>query len=178
VSGKRPAFDWAFALVAALSVGAAAHVLLRDGVAAAQVILIEDIELFLSILPKVAAGCLIGALVRILVPREVIVRFVGEGSGIAGLAIAAGMGAIFPGGPFTVFPLAGAFLLSGADRGAAVAFISGWLLIGLNRMVIWELPFLGNAFVGWRFLLTLPVPVLIGILARSIDPWLARGAGR
>jgi uncharacterized membrane protein YraQ (UPF0718 family) len=170
VSGKRPAIDWAFGVVAALSVAAATHVILRDGLAAARSILVEDIGLLLAILPKVAAGCLIGALVRILVPREVIVRWVGEGSGVMGLMIAAGMGAIFPGGPFTIFPLAGAFLLSGADRGAAIAFISGWLLLGVNRMIIWEIPFLGNAFVGWRALLSLPMPVLIGLAARMIDP--------
>jgi uncharacterized membrane protein YraQ (UPF0718 family) len=167
---KRPVFDWAFALVAFLSAGAAAIVLWRDGLAVSRTILVEDIWLFASILPKVAAGCLIGALVRVLVPREMIVRWVGEGSGVTGLAIATAMGAIFPGGPFTIFPLAGAFLLSGADRGAAIAFISGWLLLGINRVIVWEMPFFGNAFVGWRFLISLPLPILAGQLARWVDP--------
>jgi uncharacterized membrane protein YraQ (UPF0718 family) len=173
-ASKRPVFDWAFALVTFLSVGAAAIVLWRDGLAVSRDILVQDLQLFASILPKVAAGCLIGALVRVLVPREVIVRWVGEGSGVTGLAIATMMGAIFPGGPFTIFPLAGAFLLSGADRGAAIAFISGWLLLGINRVIVWEMPFFGNAFVGWRLLISLPLPILAGQLARWVDPFWSR----
>jgi uncharacterized membrane protein YraQ (UPF0718 family) len=169
LSRKRRTFDWAFGLVAALSAGSAAYVLWRDGGAVARGILVEDIELFLTILPKVAAGCLIGALVRLLVPREMIVRWVGEGSGLKGLAIATAVGAIFPGGPFTIFPLAGAFLLSGADRGSAVAFVTGWLLLGVNRAIIWELPFFGTDVVMLRFLVSLPFPILAGLMARGAD---------
>jgi uncharacterized membrane protein YraQ (UPF0718 family) len=169
VSRRRPTFDWAFGLVAALSLGCAAYVLRRDGLAVSRDILIEDIELFLTILPKVAAGCLIGALVRLLVPREIIVRWVGEGSGLKGLAIATGVGAIFPGGPFTIFPLAGAFMLSGADRGSAAAFVTAWLLLGVNRAIIWELPFFGTDIVALRFLISLPLPILAGALVRLGD---------
>jgi uncharacterized membrane protein YraQ (UPF0718 family) len=169
VSRKRPAFDWAFGIVVALSVGCAAYVLMKDGVAVSRAILIEDIELFLTILPKVAAGCLIGAFVRLLVPREIIVRWVGEGSGLKGLAIATVVGSIFPGGPFTIFPLAGAFLLSGADRGSAVAFVTGWLLLGVNRAIIWELPFFGTDVVALRFLASMPLPILAGLLTRLAD---------
>jgi uncharacterized membrane protein YraQ (UPF0718 family) len=165
----RPRFDWAFALVVALSLGSATYVLWRDGLGAAESILVDDIVLFLQILPKVAAGCLIGALVRVLVPRDLIVRWVGEGSGLKGLVIASAVGAIFPGGPFTIFPLAAAFMLSGADRGSAVAFVTGWLLLGVNRAVIWELPFFGTDVVMIRFLVSLPMPVLAGYMARIID---------
>jgi uncharacterized membrane protein YraQ (UPF0718 family) len=178
VSRKRAVLDWPFAIVAALSLGSAAYVLSRDGVGVAQAILVEDIELFLTILPKVAAGCLIGALVRLLVPREVIVRWVGEGSGLAGLAIATAVGAIFPGGPFTIFPLAGAFMLSGADRGSAAAFVTGWLLLGVNRAIIWELPFFGADFVALRFLISLPLPLLAGLMARSVDRLLPETPGQ
>jgi uncharacterized membrane protein YraQ (UPF0718 family) len=178
VTRKRVAFDWAFAVVAALSIASAARVVNRDGLTAAQSILFEDIELFTTILPKVAAGCLIGAFVRLLVPREVIVRWVGEGSGLRGLAIATGVGAIFPGGPFTIFPLAGAFMLSGADRGSAVAFVTAWLLIGVNRAIIWETPFFGADFVMFRYVLSLPLPILAGILARGADRLLPTRPGQ
>jgi uncharacterized membrane protein YraQ (UPF0718 family) len=169
VTRKRKVFDWAFAIVAAMSLGAAAFVLHRDGTVVARAILIEDVEFFAAILPKVAAGCLIGAFVRLLVPRDVIVRWVGEGSGLKGLAIGAAVGSIFPGGPFTIFPLAGAFMLSGADRGSAVAFVTGWLLLGVNRAIIWEAPFFGTDLVLFRFLVTLPLPILGGLLARGVD---------
>jgi len=166
---RRKMIDWAFVVVAGLSLAAAVHIYLRDGWEVWRGILFEDIELFAAILPKVAAGCLIGALVRLMVPREVVVRWVGAGSGLMGLLIASAVGAVFPGGPFTIFPLAGAFMLIGADKGAAVSFVTAWLLIGLNRAIIWEMPFFGPDFVMLRAAISLPIPVLAGVMARWLD---------
>lgn len=161
--------DWAFIIVAVLSIGAAAITLSRDGWDVFIAIFQADLLLFAGILPKVLAGCLIGALIRLLVPREVVARHVGAGSGLRGLIIAAAVGAVFPGGPFTIFPLAAVFLVTGADRGAAVAFVSAWLLLGLNRAIIWEAPFFGYSFVGMRMLISLPMPVLAGWAVRILD---------
>ena len=69
------------------------------------------------------------------------------------------MGAVLPGGPLTIYPVAAAFLVLGADVGTAVAFITAWNLLGYNRALIWELPFFGPEFVGWRILIALPLPI-------------------
>ncbi|WP_150286274.1 permease [Rhabdaerophilum calidifontis] len=159
--------DWGLAMVAGLSFGAAGYVFATEGGSVALRILAEDLWLFAAILPKVALGCLIGALIRLLIARETIERFVGEGSGLLGLGLAALIGMLFPAGPFTIFPLAAVLLTSGADRGAAIAFISAWLLVGINRAIIWEMPFFGPDFVLFRFLISLPLPVLLGLLARA-----------
>ncbi len=167
----RPArrlFDWSFWLIAGLTALAVTVVLQRDGLATAQSILLDDLALFAEILPKVIAGTLIGELIRRLVPRAVIVRWLGAGSGWTGLIVAAALGCLFPAGPFTVFPLAAALLLAGADRGATIAFVTGWLLIGLNRLLIWELPFLGADVVALRVILSFWMPVAAGWLARQL----------
>lgn len=169
----RRLFDWSFWLIAVLTTLSLAIVWQRDGTEIVRHIFIDDLWLFAEILPKVIAGTLIGELVRRLVPREVIVRWLGEGSGLKGLMIAAFIGFLFPAGPFTVFPLAAALLISGADRGAAVAFVTGWLLIGLNRMLIWELPFFGADIVGLRMLVSCWMPVAAGLLARWLPLRLA-----
>ncbi|MGL4438410.1 MAG: permease [Bosea sp. (in: a-proteobacteria)] len=162
----RRLFDWSFWLIAGLTTLSLAIVWQRDGTEIVRNIFIDDIWLLGEILPKVIAGTLIGELIRRLVPREVIVRWLGEGSGLRGLMIAAFIGFLFPAGPFTVFPLAAALLVIGADRGAAVAFVTGWLLIGLNRAVIWELPFFGADIVGLRMLVSCWMPVAAGLVAR------------
>jgi uncharacterized membrane protein YraQ (UPF0718 family) len=129
-------------------------------------ILTKDLELFTGMLPKMAAGCLIAAFVTRLLPREVVARVVGGESGLLGLFIAMMMGAALPGGPLTIYPVAGAFLLLGADVGTAIAFITAWNLLGYNRALIWELPFFGPEYVGWRILIALPLPLIAGLLAR------------
>ena len=159
-------FEWSTAIIAAISFGAGLTVFLRDGTEKFLAIFANDVWLFTSMLPKMAAGCLIAAFVTRLLPREVVARVVGRESGLAGLLIAMVMGAVLPGGPMTIYPVAGAFLLLGADVGTAVAFITAWNLLGYNRALIWEVPFFGPEFVGWRVVMALPLPLIAGLTAR------------
>ena len=160
-------FEWSTAIIAAISVTAGAIVYFRDGADKFLAILTNDLWLFSGMLPKMAAGCLIAAFVTRLLPREVVARVVGGESGLLGILIAMVMGAVLPGGPLTIYPVAGAFLILGADVGTAVAFITAWNLLGYNRALIWELPFFGPEFVGWRILIALPLPIIAGLMARA-----------
>jgi uncharacterized membrane protein YraQ (UPF0718 family) len=173
VRRPRRAFDWSAAVITALAVSAAVAVYLRDGPARFLSILTGDLSLFGLMLPKVLAGCLIGAFVTLLLPREMIARWVGAESGIAGILVATVAGAILPGGPFTIYPIAGAFLAVGADAGAACAFVISWTLIGYTRAIVWELPFFGLDFVTWRVIFSLPLPIIAGVLARWLWPYFA-----
>lgn len=160
--------DVGFLFIAVLSFGAALGVYLRDGWQRFLDILWEDAILWLVVLPKVAAGVLVAAFLAILLPKEVVARWIGARSGVKGLAVATLAGAIIPGGPMTIFPIATALYLSGADRGSTIAFITAWLTIGINRAVVWELSFFGPEFVILRTLISLPVPILCGLAARAL----------
>jgi uncharacterized membrane protein YraQ (UPF0718 family) len=170
-------FEWSTAVIAAISITAGAIVYLRDGLERFTAIFRNDLGLFASMLPKMAAGCLISAFVTRLLPREVVARLVGAESGLVGLLVAAVMGIVLPGGPLTIYPVAGAFLVLGADAGTAIAFITAWNLLGYNRALIWELPFFGPDFVFWRIAIALPLPILSGLLARTIVRLLAARGG-
>src|SRR5436309_11220355 len=174
-------FEWSTAIIAAISITAGTIVFIRDGFDRFIALLTSDLWLFTEMLPKMAAGSLIAAFVTRLLPREVVARVVGAESGLVGILIAMVMGAALPGGPLTIYPVAGAFLLLGADVGTAVAFITAWNLLGYNRALIWELPFFGAEFVGWRILIAVPLPIIAGLSARLVartvasrlggDPW-------
>ena len=62
---KRKAFDWSSATIAVAVVVSAAVVYWRDGEARFLEILISDTRLFVDILPKVLAACLIAAFVAV-----------------------------------------------------------------------------------------------------------------
>jgi len=47
-----------------------------------------------------------------------------------------------------------------------IALLSSWTLIGFNRALVWEIPFMGVDFVLWRALAALPFPIILGLLAR------------
>ncbi len=170
-------FEWSTAIIVLVSLGAGIVVYVRDGVEKTLAILTKDLELLVGMLPKMAAGCLIAAFVTRLLPREVVARVVGSESGMLGLLVAMMMGAALPGGPLTIYPLAAAFLVLGADVGVAVAFITAWNLLGYNRALIWELPFFGPEFVGWRILIALPLPIIGGLLARMAARLIVRRRG-
>ena len=154
------------ALIAVLGASSAVIVYLREGTERVFTILRSDFGLFLTILPNVFAGCLIGVFVTLLLPREVITRWVGADSGFQGILIATFAGAILPGGPVTIFPVSAAFIAAGADVGAAITFITSWTLLGYTRALVWELPFFGFDFVIWRIIVALPIPIIVGLLAR------------
>ena len=101
-------------------------------------------------------------------------RWVGSESGFLGLVVAFVGALMLPGSPLTIFPVASAFMMIGADVGAVVVYITAWSLIGYQRALVWEFPFLGPDFVIWRIILSLPLPFVAGILARACAP--LRGA--
>ena len=173
----RKAFDWSSAAIAVAVVVSAAVVYRRDGQARFLEILFGDVSLFIDILPKVLAACLIAAFVAVLMPRDVVLRWVGAESGVLGILIAALAGIICPGGPITIFPIAAAFVAIGADTGAAIAFITSWTLLGYARVLVWEWPFFGAEFVMWRIIVSLPLPVVAGLLARLLAGIAVRKAG-
>ncbi|MEM6713098.1 MAG: permease [Pseudomonadota bacterium] len=160
--------DFAFLFVLAVSASAAVGVFLRDGWERFRAVLLDDFVLWLTILPKVGAGVLVAAFLGLLLPKEVVARWIGERSGLKGLVVATIAGAVIPGGPMTIFPIATALYLSGADRGSTVAFITSWLTIGINRAIVWELSFFGAEFVILRSLISLPIPILCGLAARAL----------
>jgi uncharacterized membrane protein YraQ (UPF0718 family) len=170
----RKAFDWSSASIAVAVAISAAIVYWRDGEARFLEILVSDFHLFVDILPKVLAACLIASFVAVLMPREVVLRWVGAESGFLGIIVATLAGAICPGGPITIFPIAAAFVAIGADTGAAIAFITSWTLLGYARILVWELPFFGGEFVIWRTLISLPLPIVAGLLARMLVGLAAR----
>ena len=65
-------------------------------------------------------------------------------------------------GPLLV--LAGA----GADKGALVAFILAWSLNGFQKLLVYEAPLLGLDFALLRTLITFPMPMIAGWLARRV----------
>ena len=91
-------------------------------------------------------------------------------------ALARFPGIVMPGGPVTIYPVAGAFLAVGADIGAALAFVTSWTLLGYARALVWELPFFGPDFVLWRMAIAPLFPIFVGLLGRFVAKVLfARG---
>lgn len=164
---KRQIIDRSLLVLSAFTALAGIAVFLSSGAGRALEI-VADTFTFLAVLsPKIAAGIFIAATLPLMLPKEHVGRLIGRESGLRGLLIAAFCGAAIPGGPMMTFPIAAGLGVAGADLGAMIAFISGWSLLGLNRTLIWEFSFLPADLVWTRYLLSLPVPILLGLAVRT-----------
>lgn len=119
-------------------------------------------------LPVILPALILAGLVQAGAARERISRWLGANSGLRGLVLATLAGIATPGGPMAAFPLVLALAAGGADRGALIAYIAAWALNGFSRILVWEIPVLGPEFAALRFLASLPLPVLAGMVARRL----------
>ena len=58
-------------------------------------------SLILEITPRMIAAFLLAGLIQAIVPQEVIVRWMGHGTGLKGILIGMSLGGVAPGGPMT-----------------------------------------------------------------------------
>ncbi len=121
-----------------------------------------------EVLPRMVAAFLVAGFFQVLLPKDFIMKWIGERSGFRGICIATLAGVLTPGGPLISFPLIAALYKLGADYGALVAFLTSWELMGFMRTFVWEIPMLGLKFVLLRFLVSLAFPLMAGLIARRL----------
>ncbi len=165
---KRKIFDGGILVLVAMTLFAAIGVIAQKGLWRVVEIFGETIVFAVTLSPKILGGVFIAAAIPLLVSNDKIANMVGGERGIWGLGLAAFLGALMPGGPMMVYPLAAGFVVAGVDAGALVAFVTGWSLLNLNRTMIWEMSFLHADFVLLRLSISVILPILCGLAARKM----------
>jgi uncharacterized membrane protein YraQ (UPF0718 family) len=125
-------------------------------------------SLFLTILPNLVIGFILAGMVGILVPKEIVARWLGEKSGWMGLMTGTFLGAVTPGGPFSQFPLVASMWKVGASPGPLAAYLTAWALLGFNRVIVFEWPFMGPTFTMIHLGVCLFVPPLVGLAVNQV----------
>ena len=164
----KKSFGPSLIIFALLAIGSGLTVYHLKGPSSYERAIIDALELLTFIGPRVGAAVIIAAFLQILIPQEVISRLIGEKAGIKSVFIATVAGSLTPGGPLTSFPVVIALYASGANKGALVAYITSWAMIGIQRIMVWELPLLGPDITFIRVSASLLLPIIAGILALYI----------
>jgi uncharacterized membrane protein YraQ (UPF0718 family) len=112
-------------------------------------------------------GFLIAGLVQVLVPRELISRWLGGQAGIKGVLIGCVVGGLVPGAPYAVFPLVAALYRAGASLGSVVGFVSAWGLWSVSRLPV-EMALIDPQAALVRYAITFVVPPLAGMVANAV----------
>lgn len=95
------------------------------------------------------AALLAAAFIAALLPSNAVGGLIGAESGWRGVLLASLFGCMIPSGPMVSFPLAVSLIKAGAGLPQSVALLTAWSMIGLHRLVAWELPLMGWGF-SWR----------------------------
>ena len=125
--------------------------------------------LLLQILPLLIFAFIIAGMIPVLVPTEIISKWIGAESGIRGILIGTVVGGFMPGGPFVSLPIAAGLLRVGASVGTMVALLAAWSLWAVSRLP------LDIAILGWQFTLirlacTFFFPPIAGLIANALFP--------
>ena len=156
---KKPVWRrYLFAAVMLAVLGAVMLIDMKTGKTALNTMLFSLREMA-TVLPPIFI--LLG-LLDVWVPRETMVRFMGEGSGIRGALLALILGSAAAGPLYAAFPVAGMFMRKGAKFSNVVLFIGAWSTTKVP-MFMFELASLGPVFALTRMGLSIAGIALIAL---------------
>jgi len=121
-------------------------------------------NLLLQITPLLILAFIIAGMVQVLIPHEIISRWVGMESGFRGILIGSAIGGILPGGPFVSMPIVAGLLRTGASIGTMVALLTAWSLLAFTRLPL-EVGLLGWKFTFIRLACVFFFPPVAGFIA-------------
>lgn len=108
-------------------------------------------------------------LLDVWVPRETMIKYMGEGSGIKGIVLAFLLGSAAAGPLYGAFPIAAVFMKKGVKFSNILIFIGAWSTTKIP-MFLFEISALGSRFAITRLLVDIPGIILIAYIMCSIVP--------
>jgi len=119
-----------------------------------------------QVLPLLIFAFIIAGMIQVLLPQDLLNRWIGAESGFRGILIGTIAGGITPGGPYVSLPIIAGLLKSGAGIGTMVAFLSSWSLWAVARLPM-EVGILGWKFTLIRLASTFFFPPIAGLIAQT-----------
>lgn len=99
-------------------------------------------------------------LLDIWVPREMMMKYMGEGSGVKGMILSFLIGSAAAGPLYGAFPVAAVFMKKGVKFMNVLIFIGAWSTTKIP-MLIFEISSLGTQFALTRLLINIPGIIII-----------------
>jgi uncharacterized membrane protein YraQ (UPF0718 family) len=123
---------------------------------------------FVVLIPRVLIGVIGSGYIAAVMPQDFITTWIGPGSGVLGIVIAALFGAATPGGAVVGFAVGAAALKGGAGAPQVIAYTTAWSLYTIQRLFNWEIHMMAPRVVWLRAAVSIPLPILAGIAAMLI----------
>ena len=102
-------------------------------------------------------------LLDVWIPRETMIKYMGEGSGLKGVALAILLGSAAAGPLYGAFPVAAVFMKKGVKFMNILIFIGAWSTTKIP-MFLFEMASLGAKFAITRLLIDIPGVIIIAFI--------------
>ncbi|MGH4052195.1 MAG: permease [Clostridium sp.] len=106
-------------------------------------------------------------LLDIWVPREMMIKYMGEGSGLKGIILSIIIGSAAAGPLYGAFPVAAVFMKKGVKFTNILIFIGAWSTTKIP-MLLFEISALGSKFAITRLLIDIPGIIIIAYLLSAL----------
>ena len=106
-------------------------------------------------------------LLDIWVPREMMIKYMGEGSGIKGILLSIFIGSAAAGPLYGAFPVAAVFMKKGVKFSNILIFIGAWSTTKIP-MFLFEVASLGTNFAVTRLLVNIPGIIIIATILTKL----------
>lgn len=130
----------------------------------------------LKFVPILLVAFVIMGFVDVLLPRDLVERWLSDAAGWRGLGVAWVAGVLTPAGSITGLPLAAALLKAGVGAGVLVTYLTSMATLSILRVPL-EIGFYGWRLMALRVAVSLVLPFVAGALARVCAPWIMGASG-
>ena len=127
---------------------------------------VYQFEQMLLVIPPIFV--LLG-LLDVWVPRETMVKYMGEGSGLKGILLAIFIGSAAAGPLYGAFPVAAVFMKKGVKFSNILIFIGAWSTTKIP-MFLFEMAALGAKFAITRLMVDIPGIIIIAYVLSKLIP--------
>ena len=113
------------------------------------------------------AGFIIAGMMQVLLPKELIAKWLSNAAGVRAVFLGCLAGGIIPGSPYVAFPIVAGFYNAGAGLGAMVGFVTAWSLWSISRLPV-EIALINPRAALIRYWITFIVPPAAGLIAHAL----------
>lgn len=130
-----------------------------------------SVEQLVHFLPVLVAAIFISGFTEVLLPRDLVERWLSDAAGLRGISLAWLAGILTPGGSIIGLPLVAALYKAGVGISVLMTYATSFSLLSILRVPI-EVSFYGWSLTGIRLLVSLILPFVAGMLTQLLLPFL------
>jgi uncharacterized membrane protein YraQ (UPF0718 family) len=117
---------------------------------------------------RLLLGFILGGCIRVLIPKGLVSKWLGSDSGLKGVFLGSYLSIFATGGPYVWLPIVASIYKAGAGIGPVFAMIAARGILGIQMLVVWQIPFFGIELSMARYIPCLLIPPLIGLLGQYV----------